>query len=88
MKTRSLIVALGLVALSGAAAAADAGFHTSQNGNVATVYGRSGIPPVHAGTTIVTRTAEQVVPGPTTEEGPTALAVSSGNLEVNSFGRS
>ena len=89
MKTRSLIVALGLVGISGVAAAADSGFHTSQNGNVAAVDGRSGIPPVHAGATIVTRTAEAVVPGPTTEEGPTAVAINIGDLEVNHvYGRS
>lgn len=86
MKTRALIVALGLAAVSGIASA-ETGVQTNQSGNVANVYGRSGIPPMHAAT-VVTRTAEEVVPGPTTEEGPTAIAVGSGHLEVNTFGRS
>jgi hypothetical protein len=87
MNKTTLIVALGLATLSGVAAA-DSGFRTHQSGNVGAVYGRSGIPPVHAGSTIVTRTAGEVVPGPTTEEGPTAVAVGAGSYEVNHFGRS
>jgi hypothetical protein len=81
MFARNLIVAVGLVAFSGIAAAE--GFKTSQSGNVANVYGRSGIPAVHAGATVVTRTAREVVPGPTAVQGPTAVAIGSGDLEVN-----
>jgi hypothetical protein len=87
MNKLTLIVALGLATLSGVAAA-DTSFKTTQSGNVAAVYGRSGIPPVHTGSTIVTRTAEAVVPGPTTEEGPTAIAVGAGSFEVDHLGRS
>ena len=81
MKTRSMILALGLVAVSGVAAAAD-------SAHVANVQGRSGIPAVHAGATIVTRTAAEVVPGPTTEEGPVAVAVGTAGYEINVYGRS
>jgi hypothetical protein len=87
MNKLTLIAALGLATLSGVAAA-DTGFKTYQSGNVGAVYGRSGIPPVHAGSTIVTRTAQEVVPGPTTEEGPTAVAVGAGSYEVSHLGRS
>lgn len=88
MKTRSLIVALGLAALSGVAAA-ESGIKTNQADDVAHVYGRSGIPPLHANATVVTRTAQEVVPGPTTEEGPVAVAIGSGGLEVDhGYGRS
>ena len=86
MKTRALIVALGLAAVSGVASA-DTSLHTSQSGNVAEIYGRSGIPPVHANA-VVTRTAQKVVPGPRTEQGPTAIAIGAGGYDVGHFGRS
>jgi hypothetical protein len=85
---RTLIVAIALAAVSGVASA-ETVMKTSQTGDVAQIYGRSGTPPQHAGSKIVTRTAQQVVPGPTTVEGPTAIAITSGHLEVNdTFGRS
>lgn len=81
MFARNLIGALGLLAVSGIAAAE--GPQITQAGDVATIYGRSGIPPLHAGTRVVTRTAQQVVPGRTAVQGPTAVAVGSRDLEVN-----
>ena len=87
MKTRTLVVALALAAVSGVASA-ETVMNTAQTGDVSQIYGRSGTPPQHAGGKIVTRTAQQVVPGPTTVEGPTAVAIGAGQLEVNAYGRS
>lgn len=88
MKTRNLVVALGLAAISGLAAA-ETGVSINQGGNVANIYGRSGVPPMHFAGAAVTRTAEEVVPGPTTQEGPTAIAIGSGNQDASKvYGRS
>jgi hypothetical protein len=88
MKTRTLVVAFGLAAISGIASA-ETGVSINQSGNVANVYGRSGVPPMHFAGAAVTRTAEEVVPGPTTHEGPTAIAIGNGNQDVtNVYGRS
>lgn len=86
MKIRGLIVALGLAAVSGVASA-QSGVQLTQSGDVAQIQGRSGIPPKQSGA-VVTRSAEQVVPGPAPVQGKTAIAVGAGHLEVNSYGRS
>lgn len=88
MKLSSLVLALSVAGIAGIASA-ETGVQINQVGSVANVYGRASVANVQISGTVVTRTAEEVVPGPTTEEGPTAVAVGTRNPDVNQvYGRS
>ncbi|HEX7813120.1 MAG TPA: hypothetical protein VF460_14540 [Burkholderiales bacterium] len=88
MKLSSLILALSAAGIAGMASA-ETGVQVNDVGSVANVYGRASVANVRIAGTVVTRTADEVVPGPTTEEGPTAVAVGTGTLDVNqTYGRS
>ena len=71
MKTLNLIVGAGL-ALVAAGAMAETGTNLSPAGDVSKVYG-----------IVVTRPANEVVPGPNTEQGQVALTVQAKETDVN-----
>jgi len=88
MKFSSLVLALSVAGIAGVASA-ETGVKINQADNVAGVYGRAATPNGQISGAVVTRTAEEVVPGPTTEEGPTAVAVGTRAQDVNgTLGRS
>lgn len=87
MKLSSLVLALSVAGIAGVASA-ETGVKINHAEGVANVYGRAAPSNVQISGTVVTRTAEEVVPGPTTEEGPTAVAVGTGVQDVNTLGRS
>lgn len=88
MKLSSLVLALSVAGIAGVASA-ETGVKINQADSVANVYGRASASNLQVAGTVVTRSADEVVPGPTAEEGPTAVAVDSGGLEVNHvYGRS
>lgn len=88
MKLSSLVLALSVAGIAGVASA-ETCVKINQADSVANVYGRAPASNLQVAGTVVTRSADEVVPGPTAEEGPTAVAVSSGGLEVNQvYGRS
>lgn len=88
MKISSIALALSFAAVAGVASA-ETGVNMTQISSVTNVYGRAGVPTVQVAGPVVTRTAGEVVPGATTEAGPTALAVGTGSQDVNHvFGRS
>jgi hypothetical protein len=77
MKTTSLFVAAGL-AIAATVAFAETGAQLSRtDNNSGTVYGRPDV------SVVVTRPALEVVAGPTTEEGPVAVAIQAKGLDVN-----
>lgn len=82
MKLSSIVLALSVAGIAGVASA-ETGVKINHNDSVANVYGRASAANVQIAGTVVTRTAEEVVPGPTTEEGPTAVAVGTRTLDVN-----
>ena len=83
MKISTLALAATLAATA-TGAFAETGVKIGQTDNVANVYGRAGAPNVRiAGPVVVTRPSEEMPSGPTTVEGPTALATVTGNPDVN-----
>ncbi len=87
-KLSPLVLALSVAGIAGIASA-ETGVKINQVGNVANVYGRAAASHVQVAGTVVTRTAEEVVPGATTVEGPTAIAVGTHDQDVNQvLGRS
>jgi hypothetical protein len=88
MNIRSIVVALSLAGIAGVASA-ETGVKINHVDSVANVYGRAPAVNVQISGTVVTRTADEVVPGPTTEEGPTAVAIGTLGQDVNEvYGRS
>jgi hypothetical protein len=88
MKIRSIALALGLAAVAGVASA-ETGVKMTQISSVGAVYGRAGVPTVQLVGPVVTRSADEVVSGATTEQGPTAVAIGTRNADVNAvYGRS
>jgi hypothetical protein len=88
MKLSSLVLALSVAGIAGVASA-ETGVKINQADGVANVYGRAAAPSGQIAGTVVTRTADEVVPGRTTEEGPTAVAVGTRDQDVNlTLGRS
>jgi len=87
MKLSSLVLALSFAGIAGVASA-ETVVKSNQADSVANIYGRASAQRAHVAQPVVTRTADQVVPGPTTEEGPTAVAVNAGGHDVNQLGRS
>jgi hypothetical protein len=96
MKVPYLILAAALAATA-TSAFAETGVKITQIDNVANIYGRSGasvygvagVPNVKIAGAVVTRPADEVPSGPTTVEGPTAMATATGNSDVNNvLGRS
>ena len=76
MKTTSLFVAAGLaIAMTGAFA--ETGAQLSRTDRAGNVYGSPDV------SVVVTRPALEVVAGPTTEEGPVAVAIQAKGLDVN-----
>jgi hypothetical protein len=86
------VIYLALAAACAATATgafAETGVKINQIDNVANVYGRAGVPNVKIAGPVVTRPSEAVPAGPTTEPGPTAVAVGTGSSDVsNVLGRS
>lgn len=88
MKLSSIVLALSVAGIAGVASA-ETGVKINHADSVANVYGRAAAPSGQISGTVVTRTADEVVPGPTTEEGPTAVAVGTRDQDVNqTLGRS
>jgi hypothetical protein len=82
MKISYLALAATLAATA-TGAFAETGVKIGQTDHVANVYGRAGVPNVRIAGTVVTRPSEEVPSGPTTVEGPTALATMTRNPDVN-----
>lgn len=77
MKTTSLFVAAGFaIAATGAFAETGAQLSRTDN-NAGTVYGRPDV------SVVVSRPALEVVAGPTTTEGPVAVAIQAKGIDVN-----
>jgi len=88
MKTLNLFVAAGL-AVAATGAFAETGAKLSSIDNVSNVYGRANVPNVQIAGAVVTRPANEVVVGPTTESGPVAVAIQGKVVDVNAVsGRS
>ena len=88
MNIRSIVVVLSLAGIA-SVASAETGVKVNQADSVANVYGRAAVSAVRISGPVVTRSAEEVVPGPTTEEGRTAVAVGTRDQDVNGIhGRS
>ena len=82
MKTLNLFIAAGL-AVATTGAFAETGVRLSNFDNVSTVYGRASVANVQVAGPVVTRPADEMVAGSTTEEGPVAVAVQSKDADVN-----
>ena len=83
MKISYLALAAALAATA-TGAFAETGVKIGQTDSVANVYGRASAPNVRiAGPVVVTRPSEEVPSGATTVEGPTALATTTRNTDVN-----
>ena len=76
MKTINLFVAAGF-AIAATGAFAETGAQLSRSDSAGSVYGRPDV------SVVVTRPALEVVAGPTTEEGPVAVAIQAKGLDVN-----
>jgi len=88
MKVSYFALAAALAATA-TGAFAETGVKIGQIDNVANVYGRAGVPNVKISGTVVTRPSEEVPAGPTTVEGPTAVATVTATPDVNNVqGRS
>ncbi|HKB82434.1 MAG TPA: hypothetical protein VKD04_04410 [Burkholderiales bacterium] len=88
MKVTYLALAAALAATA-TGAFAETGVHITQIDNVANVYGRAGVPNVKIAGPVVSRPDEAVPVGPNTQAGPTAIAIGTGNADVNNvLGRS
>jgi len=88
MKISNLALAAAL-AVTATGAFAETGVYVKQVDNVANVYGRAGVPNLKIAGPVVARPDEAVPSGPNTEPGPTAVAIGTGNSDVNAVqGRS
>jgi hypothetical protein len=88
MKALKLFVAAGL-AVAATGAFAETGAKLTSIDNVSNVYGRANVSNVQIAGPVVTRPANEMVVGATTEQGPVAVAIQGKDVDVNAVsGRS